>query len=147
MVCLQVIGHDTTVAMAGAEGNFELNVFRPVVAYDVLSSARMLADACDSLRTHLIEGTELNLPQLARNLDESLMLVTALSPEIGYERAAAIAHHALEHDVSLRDAALAEGVDPGRFDELVQRARRPRGHRAAAPQPSKTGDVTEGSAI
>ena len=119
MACLQVIGNDTTVAMAGAEGNFELNAFRPIVISNYLRSADLLADACRNLRRFLVEGAELNLRQLRANVDRSVMVVTALSPIIGYERAAAIAHHAMEHDLEVRDAALRLGVDPVTYDSAI----------------------------
>ncbi|MHB1166576.1 MAG: class II fumarate hydratase [Candidatus Nanopelagicales bacterium] len=120
MVCLQVIGQDTTVAMAGAEGNFELNAFRPIVISNYLRSASLLADSCRNLSRFLVHGAELNQRQLRINLDRSVMVVTALSPLIGYERAAAIAHHAMENDLDVRDAALRLGVDPDTYDSVIR---------------------------
>lgn len=119
MVCLQVIGQDTTVAMAGAEGNFELNAFRPIVISNYLRSAALLADAGTNLRIFLVEGAELNLRQLRADVDRSVMVVTALSPIIGYERAAAIAHHAMEDDLDVRQAALDLGVEAEIYDAAV----------------------------
>jgi fumarate hydratase class II len=119
MVCMEVIGADVTVSMAGAEGNFELNAFRPIVIANHLRSARLLADTCDRFRVHMIEGTTLNEARLRTDVDKSVMAVTALSPLIGYDRAAAIAHHAVEHDLTLREAALAHGVDAATFDRVV----------------------------
>lgn len=119
MVCIQIMGADVAVQMAGAEGNFELNAFRPVVIYNYLNSARLMADACDLFRAHMIEGTTLNLTQIQRNIDQSLMMVTALAPEIGYDQASAIAHHAVAHGLTLKEAALAHGVAEEVFARLV----------------------------
>jgi fumarate hydratase class II len=128
MVCTQVMGADVTVAMAGAEGNFELNAFRPVVISNYLTSATNLADACNGLRSYLIEGTELNTKSIQRHLAQSVMMVTALAPTIGYQQASAIAHHAIEQDLNLRDAALALGVSAEVFDELVDPLAMTRSH-------------------
>ncbi|MGP4014430.1 class II fumarate hydratase [Saccharopolyspora sp. 5N708] len=119
MVCIQVVGNDTAVSMAGAEGNFELNAFRPVVINNVLRSTRLLGDACDHFRRYLVEGARLNEAQLKTNIDRSLMMVTALSPVIGYDEAARIAHRALDEDLTLKDAALKSGVSEALFDEVV----------------------------
>jgi fumarate hydratase, class II len=107
------------VAMAGAEGNFELNAFRPVAIANFLHSARILTDTCDCFRRFLVEGAELNRPRLAENVARSVMMVTALSPVIGYDKASAIAHRAVAEDLTLRDAALASGVSPELYDEVV----------------------------
>jgi fumarate hydratase, class II len=120
MVCTQVFGNDTAVAFAGSQGNFELNVMRPVVIRNVLHSTRILADACRQFTKHGVEGITLNREQLHRNVQECLMLVTALSPLIGYDRAAEIAHTALEQDLTLREAALASGhISPADFDRAI----------------------------
>ncbi len=120
MVCAQVIGNDTAVAFAGTQGNFELNVMRPVVIRNVLHSARILGDASRQFATHGIEGIMLNREQLDRNVQECLMLVTALSPLIGYDKAAKIAHDALERKITLREAALASGViSAEEFDRAI----------------------------
>jgi fumarate hydratase class II len=119
MVALQVIGEDAIVAAAGAQGNFELNTMRPLVINNVLHSARILGDACDSLRRHSVEGTRLDRDAIAAHLHGSLMLVTALSPHVGYEKAAAIAHKAEEDGSTLRAAALALGVLAADFDRIV----------------------------
>jgi fumarate hydratase, class II len=119
MVCVQVVGNDTAVSMAGAEGNFELNAFRPIVINNVLHSARILADACDHFRAYLVEGARLNQAQLRKNIDNSLMMVTALSPVIGYDHASRIAHRALEENLTLRDAAIRSGVSETLFDRVV----------------------------
>jgi fumarate hydratase class II len=119
MVCIQIMGADVAVQMAGAEGNFELNAFRPVVIYNFLNSARLMADVCDLFREHLVEGTTLNHAQLQKNIEQSLMMVTALAPEIGYDQAAAIAHDAVKHGQTLREAALSHGVPEALFDRLI----------------------------
>jgi fumarate hydratase class II len=119
MVCLQVMGNDSVVAMAGAEGNFELNAFRPVAIANFLHSARILTDTCDCFREFLVEGAELNQSRLAENVARSVMMVTALSPVIGYDKASAIAHRAVAEDLTLRDAALASGVSADLYDEVV----------------------------
>ncbi|SDL74079.1 fumarase, class II [Glycomyces sambucus] len=119
MVALQVIGEDSVVAAAGAQGNFELNTMRPIVIDNVLHSARILGDACNQLRVHSVEGIELDREAVAAYVDRSLMLVTALTPLIGYDKAAAIAHKADHEGSTLREAALALGVDPADFDRIV----------------------------
>ena len=110
---------DVAVQMAGAEGNFELNAFRPIVIRDYLHSARIMAGMCDKFREHMIEGVRLNLTKIKDNLDHSVMMVTALSPEIGYAKAAEVAHHAITHDLTLKQAALALGVDEATFDQVM----------------------------
>ena len=119
MVCLQVMGNDTVVAMAGAEGNFELNAFRPVAISNVLHSVRILADACGCFREFLVEGARLNRARLAQDVERSVMMVTALSPVIGYDKAAAIAHLAMTGDLTLREAALRSGVTGELYDRVV----------------------------
>jgi fumarate hydratase class II len=119
MVCLQVRGNDSVVAAAGAEGNFELNAFRPVAISDFLHSARILTDSCDCFRRFLVEGARLNEARLAADVARSVMMVTALSPVIGYDQAAAIAHLAMTEDLTLRDAALACGVSADLYDQVV----------------------------
>ena len=91
MVCVQVFGNDAAVAFAGSQGNFQLNVYKPVMIHNVLESADLMADACDSMRIHCAVGIEPNLARIRHHLDESLMLVTALNTHIGYEKAAKIA--------------------------------------------------------
>ena len=120
MVCVQVFGNDTAVAFAGSQGNFELNVMRPVVIRNVLHSTRILADACRLFTKHGVEGITLNREQLDRNVQECLMLVTALSPMIGYDKAAKIAHDALGQNLTLREAALASGlISTEAFDRAI----------------------------
>lgn len=123
MVCVQVVGNDTATAMAGAEGNFQLNVFRPVGIRNVLHSARLLTDVCDRFREHLVDGADVNRERMRANVDRSVMLVTALAPTIGYDRAAAVAHLAMHDDLTLREAALRSGVDAAVFDAIVDPVR------------------------
>jgi fumarate hydratase class II len=120
MVCIQVIGEDNAVAFAGSQGNFELNAMRPIIINNVLHVARMLGDACIKFREYGIEGITLDKDKIGKFVGESLMLVTALSPVIGYDKASAIAHSALDHNTTLRDAALKTGfVSAEDFDRIV----------------------------
>jgi fumarate hydratase class II len=119
MVCIQVIGSDTAVAMAGSEGNFELNAFRPIIIDNVLHSVRILADVADHFREFLVEGADIDTDQLERNIDRSVMMVTALSPVIGYDKASEIAHLAIDNDLTLKQAALQRGVSEELFDRVV----------------------------
>jgi len=121
MVAAEVLGNDVAVNVGGALGNFELNVMKPLIIYDFLSSARLLADAMDAFRTFCAAGIEPNPSRIREHLERSLMLVTALVPHIGYDKAAAIAKKAHAESTSLRDAALALGfVAPAEFDEWVR---------------------------
>jgi fumarate hydratase class II len=120
MVCIQVIGEDNAVAFAGSQGNFELNAMRPIIINNFLHSARILGDACEKLQHFSVEGTRLNRKHIDEMVGRSLMLVTALSPVIGYDKASAIAHKANDEDLTLKEAALASGaIDEKRFDEIV----------------------------
>jgi fumarate hydratase class II len=120
MVCIQVIAEDNAVAIAGSQGNFELNAMRPIIINNFLHSARILGDACEKLRQFSIEGTRLNRQRIAEMVSRSLMLVTALSPVIGYDKASAIAHAANDGGLTLKEAALASGdIDERRFDQIV----------------------------
>jgi fumarate hydratase class II len=109
MVAVQVFGNDLAVAMANSQGHFQLNVFKPVILHNLLESIDLLADACRSFDQHCARGLEPNLPRIRQHVEESLMLVTALNPHIGYEKAAAIALKAHHEHLSLRDAAIASG--------------------------------------
>ena len=120
MVCIQVLAEDGAVAFAGSQGNFELNTMRPIVISNVLHSARMLTDASRLLREFCIEGITLNRARIDANLEQSLMLVTALSPAIGYDAAAAIAQAADRAGTTLREAAVSSGVVSAvDFDRIV----------------------------
>ncbi len=120
MICIQVIGEDTATAFAGSQGNFELNAMRPIIINNVLHSARILADGCEKFRLHSVDGTQLNRKRIAQHVEQSVMLVTALSPAVGYDKAAEIAHTAMEQDLTLRQAALQSGaVNEQQFDALV----------------------------
>ena len=120
MICTQVFGNDSAVAFAGAQGNFELNVMRPVILRNFLHSAQILADGTEKFRIYQVEGTTLNHERLQQDLDRNLMQVTALSPAIGYERSAEIAQKALAENLTLREAALATKlVDADTFDRLT----------------------------
>ncbi|PHX67512.1 MAG: fumarate hydratase, class II [Cyanobium sp. Baikal-G2] len=121
MVAVQVMGNNTAVQLAASQGNFELNVFKPVIAHNVLESIELLAGGCTSFRAHCIEGLTANESRIETLLDQSLMLVTALTPAIGYDRACAIAKHAHNHQLSLREAALVIGeISAEEFDRWVQ---------------------------
>ena len=120
MVCAQVIGNDTTISLAGSAGNFELNVFMPVIAFNSLQSIRLLSDACDAFREHCVVGIEANRSAIAAYLKASLMLVTALTPKIGYDAAAKLAQKAHRDGSTLREVAIEEGaLTAEEFDALV----------------------------
>jgi fumarate hydratase class II len=121
MVCAQVMGNDVAVAIGGASGNFELNVYKPLIAHNVLQSIRLVGDACASFDVHCARGLEPDRAEIDRKLHGSLMLVTALAPHIGYDKAAAVAKHAHAHGLMLRDAAIALGHVTGEdFDRWVR---------------------------
>jgi len=119
MVAIQVIASDVAVTMGGAEGNFELNAFRPIVISNYLHSALILADMCDHFRRFMVDGAKLNERKLDENIDRSVMMVTALSPVIGYDQASVISHYAIDHDLTLKQAALAKGISEELFDRVV----------------------------
>jgi fumarate hydratase class II len=124
MVAVQVMGNDTAVAIAGSQGNFELNVFKPVMIANLVHSARLLGDASVDFRRFLVEGLEANREHLAQTVERSLMLVTALSPRIGYDAAAKVAKKAEAENSTLREACLGLGLlSEQEFDELVQPAK------------------------
>ena len=120
MVCVQVIGNDVAVTLGGATGHFELNVFKPVIVYNTLQSIRLLGDAARSFTDNMVVGIEPNRQRIQELMESSLMLVTALSPHIGYDQAAAVAHHAHADGTTLRAAALQAGVTEAQFDEWVK---------------------------
>lgn len=120
MVCAQVMGNDTAVTVAGTQGHYELNVFKPIMAYNVLQSARLLGDACVSFDEHCAQGIEPNHPRIQELLNNSLMLVTALNTKIGYYKAAEIAGKAHQEGTTLKEAALALGhLTAEQYDEWV----------------------------
>lgn len=121
MVCAQVLGNDVAINVGGMNGHFQLNVFKPVIVFNFLMSARLLADACDSFRKNCAEGIEANVPFIRKNLENSLMLVTSLNPHIGYENAAKIAKKAHKEGSTLREAAVELGlVTDEQFDQWVR---------------------------
>jgi fumarate hydratase, class II len=121
MVAVQVLGNDAAIGFAGSQGNFELNVFNPVMIHNLLHSIRLLKDACHGFVDYCVAGIELNRAQIDKHLRESLMLVTALNPHIGYDNAAKIAKHAHKQSISLRESAIQLGLLTGeQFDEYVK---------------------------
>jgi fumarate hydratase, class II len=124
MVCCRVFGNDTTITVAASQGHFELNVYKPVIAYAALQSIRLLADAAVSFTDHCVVGIRANEPRIRELMKNSLMLVTALAPRIGYDKAAKIAKTALANGTTLREEAVKLGFMSGKeFDRLVQPAR------------------------
>jgi fumarate hydratase, class II len=121
MVCVQVIGNDTAISVAASQGNFELNVFKPVLIHNLLHSIRILSDACSSFTDHMVVGIELNRDQIDHFLQNSLMLVTALNPHIGYDRAAQVAKKAYQEKTTLKDACVKLGfLTENEFDQWVR---------------------------
>lgn len=120
MVCAQVVGNDAAICVGGMNGHFQLNVFKPVMIFNFLMSAKLLADACESFRTNCVEGIQANREVINKHLENSLMLVTALNTHIGYENAAKIAKKAFKENTTLKDAAVALGlVSESDFDKWV----------------------------
>lgn len=121
MVCAQVMGNHVAVSIGGATGHFELNVFKPLIVFNVLNSVRLLADACESFTEHCVVGIEANHKQIQKHLEHSLMLVTALNPHIGYDNAAKIAKTAHKNGTTLREEAINLGLLSGEeFDKIVR---------------------------
>ena len=121
MVCVQVLGYDAAIGIAGSQGNFELNVFKPVIALDLLHAIELLTDACRSFREHCVEGLQADRERIDEHVTNSLMLVTALTPRIGYDKAAEIAKKAHNEGTTLRAAALALGyLGEAEFDALMR---------------------------
>lgn len=121
MICCQVYGNDLSISFAASQGNFELNVFKPLIIYNFIESTNLLADGMNSFRKYLVEGLEANRSSIKQHLDRSLMLVTALSPIIGYDKAAEIAHLAHHENLSLKESALKLGyLTEQEFDEWVK---------------------------
>jgi fumarate hydratase class II len=120
MVCTQVFGNDVTITMAGASGNFELNVYRPVIAHNILESIKLLADSSNSFAKNTVDGIEPNIDRINQNLYNSLMLVTALNPHIGYDKAAEVAKNSYKKNISLKESADQLGyLKSEDFDRLV----------------------------
>lgn len=120
MVCIQVFGNDTAVGIGGSRGNFELNVNKPVIIHNFCNSIDLLTDACDRFREFCVEGVEPDYEQIQRHLNNSLMLVTALNPLIGYDKAAQVAKKAHKERMTLREAAIELGFLTGEeFDAAV----------------------------
>jgi fumarate hydratase class II len=121
MVCVQVMGNDAAIGFAGSQGNFELNVFKPVMIHNLLHSITLLSDACGLFAKYCVDGVEPNREKIKHYVESSLMLVTALSPHIGYDNAAKVAKHAHERDLTLRQACIELGFLKGEdFDRLVR---------------------------
>lgn len=121
MVCAQVFGNDVAVNIGGASGNFELNVFKPVIIFNVLNSIRLISDACESFTDHCVVGIEANVENIKKHVENSLMLVTALNPVIGYDNAAKVAKKAHAENKTLKQAAVELGLlTPDKFDEIVR---------------------------
>ena len=120
MIAVQVMANDVAVGFGGAGGYLEMNVYKPLMIHNVAHSITILADGCDNFRKYLVEDTKPNLKKINDDVNRSLMLVTALTPVIGYDKASKIAHHAMEHDLTLKQAALAlKFVDEATFDRVV----------------------------
>ena len=129
MVCTQVLGNDATIGFAGSQGNFELNVFKPVIIFNFLHSVDLLADACGTFREFAVEGLQANVERITENVNNSLMLVTALTPQIGYDNAASIAKHAHKHGKTLREAAVELGhLTHEEFERLMRPEKMARPH-------------------
>jgi fumarate hydratase class II len=121
MVCVKVMGNDVAVGFAGSQGHFELNVFKPMIAYNVLQSMQLLGDAAGSFADNCVDGIEANLPRIEKLMKESLMLVTALAPTIGYDNATKVAKTAHRNGTTLREEAIALGFVNGEtFDRIVR---------------------------
>jgi fumarate hydratase class II len=121
MVCLQVMGNHSTITIAGSQGHFELNTFKPVILHNILQSIHLLSDSIDSFVKNCLKDIKPNKIKMREHLENSLMLVTALNDHIGYDNAAKIAKKAFKENLTLKDAAIKLGlIDESKFDELVQ---------------------------
>jgi fumarate hydratase class II len=120
MVCAQVFGNQSTITFAGSQGHFELNVFNPVMAYNYLQSVKLLSDAAISFSDNCVAGIEAREDNIKAALDRSLMLVTALAPKYGYDRAARIAKTAHKNGTTLREEAVKDGIPSADFDAIVR---------------------------
>jgi len=119
MVCAQVMGNNVAVTVGGCNGHFELNVFKPLIIRNVLQSITLLGDACDSFNTNCVDGIEANRDNIKKIMNESLMLVTALNPLVGYDKAAAIAKNAHKKGITLKESALSLGVSEEDYKKWV----------------------------
>ncbi|MFM7818974.1 MAG: lyase family protein, partial [Verrucomicrobiota bacterium] len=120
MLSAQVMANDVAVGIGGSAGYLEMNVYKPLIIHNIAQSITLLTDGCTNFRRFLVEGTRPNLKRIADDVNRSLMLVTALSPVIGYDKASKIAHHAMDHELTLREAALQLGfVSAEDFDRIV----------------------------
>lgn len=120
MVAVQVMGYDAAVTFAGASGSLEMNVYKPMMIFNILQSVHMMADSCGNFTQYLVQGVRPNRQRIQQYVDQSLMLVTALSPVIGYDKASKIAHHAFEHGLTLKDAALQLGfISAEAYDQAI----------------------------
>jgi fumarate hydratase class II len=121
MVCVQVLGNDAAIGIAGSQGNFELNVFKPVMIHNLLHSIRLLSDACRSFTAHMVVGIQVDCDRIRAYVENSLMMVTALNPHIGYDNAAKVAYKAYKENTSLKAACVELGLlDVATFDQLVR---------------------------
>ncbi|HTR10945.1 MAG TPA: lyase family protein, partial [Paraburkholderia sp.] len=133
MLAVQVMANDVAIGFGGAGGYLEMNVYKPLIIFNLMQSITLIADGCTNFRRFLVEGTRPNLKRIKEDVDRSLMLVTALVPVIGYDRASAIAHHAMHHDLTLKTAALELGfVDEETFNRVVDPAKMVRPYVAKA---------------
>jgi fumarate hydratase class II len=124
MIAAQVMGNDVAVGIGGAGGYLEMNVYKPLIIFNIMHSVTIMADGCTNFRKYLVEGTKPNLKKIKEYVDRSLMLVTALAPVIGYDKASKIAHHAMDNDMTLKAAALDLGfVTEAEFDRVVDPAK------------------------
>ena len=120
MLAIQVMANDLAVSLGGGGGHLEMNVYKPLIIFNILKSIRVMQDGCNNFRLFLVEGMTVNREQINYFLERSLMLVTALSPVIGYDRAAYVAHYALENNLSLKQAALQlDYVSEAEYDRIV----------------------------
>ena len=120
MIAVQVMANDVATAFGGAGGYLEMNVYKPLIIYNITHSITLMTDGCTNFRKFLVEGTQPNTKKIAEYVERSLMLVTALAPVIGYDKASQIAHYAMDHDLTLKQAALKMGfVSEAEFDRVV----------------------------
>jgi fumarate hydratase, class II len=144
MIAVQVMGNDVAVGFGGAGGYLEMNVYKPLMIYNITHSITIMTDGCTNFRKFLVEGTRPNLKKIKEYVDRSLMLVTALAPVIGYDKASKIAHHAMDNDLTLKAAALKLGfVNEAEFDRVVDPAKMVKPYVASGGQPAKTDSLVD----